>query len=134
MRKLMILIAFVFITSICTVAVGDAATCPTKSKVSKRIVSKHKVKCTCKAKRHSMPARAARGPVVTCPAPIVNVPKQAPPVVNVPQQPAPVVNVAAPPPSVSVTSDNNYIYIVRENQLMIMDKCNYSCVKTVTLQ
>lgn len=95
-------------------------------------------KMTCKpkmrTKRASRPARLARGPSVTCPAPVVNVPQQAAPVVNVPQGPAPVVNVPPSPPTVGITVDNCNIYIVRENQLMILDKNTYQVKSTVPLQ
>jgi hypothetical protein len=98
-------------------------------KVSKWVCpKKHRVK------RMARPARIARGPAVTCPAPVVNVPQQAAPVVNVPQQPAPVVNVPASPPTVGITTDNCFIYIVRGDQLMVIDKNNYECKKTIPLQ
>ena len=80
------------------------------------------------------PARAARGPAVTCPAPVVNVPQQAAPIVNVPQQPAPVVNVPANPPSTAISVDSCNIYIVRNNQLTILDKNTYQVKQTVPLQ
>ena len=84
--------------------------------------------------RRSMAARAARGPIVTCPAPVVNVPAQAAPVVNVPAQPAPVVNIPPSPPTVGITVDNCSIFIVRENQLIVLDKNTYEVKKTVPLQ
>ncbi len=87
-----------------------------------------------KAKRYARPAHIARGPVVNCPAPVVNVPQQAAPIVNVPQQPAPVVNVAAPSPTVGITVDNCNIYIVRGDQLTVIDKSNYECKRTVPLK
>ena len=85
-------------------------------------------------RRTARPAAAARGPVVNCPAPVVNVPEQPAPVVNVPQQPAPVVNVPSPPPTVGITTDNCFIYIVRGDQLMVFDKNTYCLKKTVPLQ
>jgi hypothetical protein len=98
----------------------------------------HKVtKWVCPKKRtvrRSRPAMAARGPVVNCPAPVVNVPQQPAPVVNVPQQPAPVVNVPAPPPTVGITTDNCFIYVVRGDQLMVFDKNTYCLKKTVPLK
>jgi hypothetical protein len=84
--------------------------------------------------RHARPARVARGPIVTCPAPVVNVPQQPAPVVNVPQQAAPVVNVPAFPPTVGITVDTCNIYIVQGNQLMILDKTTYALKQTVPLQ
>lgn len=85
-------------------------------------------------RRTARPAAAARGPMVNCPAPVVNVPEQPAPVVNVPQQPAPVVNVASPPPTVGITTDNCFIYIVRGDQLMVLDKNTYELKKTISLQ
>ncbi len=87
-----------------------------------------------KVRKAARPAMAARGPVVTCPAPVVNVPQQPAPVVNVPQQPAPVVNVPASPPTVGITTDNCFIYIVRGDQLMVFDKNTYCLKKTVPLK
>lgn len=83
--------------------------------------------------RRARPASAARGPVVNVPAPIVNVPAQAAPVVNVPQGPAPVVNVPPFPPAVGVTVDNCNIYIVQNDQLMVIDKNTYCLKQTVPL-
>lgn len=83
--------------------------------------------------RRARAARVARGPMVTCPSPIVNVPAQAAPVVNVPQGPAPVVNIPAFPPTVGVTVDSCNIYIVQGNQLMILDKNTYCLKQTVPL-
>jgi len=82
-------------------------------------------------RRAARPATVARGPV--CPAPVVNVPQQAAPVVNVPQQPAPVVNVPAFPPTVGVTVDNCNIYVVQNDQLMIIDKNTYCLKQSVPL-
>ena len=100
------------------------------AKRSAKMICKPKMK----AKRIARPARAARGPSVTCPAPTVTVPQQAAPVVNVPQQPAPVVNIPANPPSTAISVDNCNIYIVRENQLTILDKSTYQVKQTVPLQ
>ena len=104
----------------------------------KRHYAKRSCKLVCKprvkAKRMARPARAARGPAVTCPAPVVNVPQQAAPIVNVPQQPAPVVNVPANPPSTAISVDSCNIYIVRNNQLTILDKNTYQVKQTVPLQ
>jgi len=77
------------------------------------------------ARRVSKPATVARGPA----APVINVPQQPAPVVNIPQQPAPVVNVPPCPMTAGVTVDECYIYIVQNNQLMVIDKKSY-CLKT----
>ena len=147
MRKLLLVLAVVFAASLYTAAGVNAAAGTTKKKVGHAIVAKHKAmksncRVVCKPKMHkthkmkrvSRPARYARGPVVTCPAPVVNVPQQAAPVVNVPQGPAPVVNVPPMPPTVGITVDDCSIYIVRENQLMILDKNTLECKKTMPLQ
>ena len=89
-----------------------------------------------RVKRHVRKARAAsvaRGPAITCPAPVVNVPQQAAPVVNVPQQAAPVVNVPPFPPTVGVTVDSCNIYIVQGDQLMVLDKNTYCLKQSVPL-
>ena len=137
MRKLLMVVAVVFATSLFTTVGLEAATkCPT----GKRLVSKcvrPRAKRVHHVKKHkAMPARYARGPIINCPkppAPIVNVPAQPAPVVNVPAQPAPIVNVAAPPPTVGVTVDGTMIYIVRGSQLMVLDKCTYEVKKTMSL-
>lgn len=145
MRKLLLVLAVVFAASLYTAAGLDAATRPTTKKARHAVVAKHKtVKAHCKmvckpkakkmTKRMARPARYARGPVVNCPAPVVNVPEQAAPIVNVPQQPAPVVNVPPSPPTVGITVDNCSIFIVRENQLIVLDKNTYECKKMVPLQ
>lgn len=153
MRKLWILLAAVFATSLIMTAGVDAANYPTKSKAPamKSKTTQHKATMkskpartargpVCKVKhrkkvaRRSMPARVARGPMVTCPAPVVNVPQQAAPVINVPAQAAPVVNVPPAPPTVGITVDNCSIFIVRENQLTVLDKNTYEVKKTVPLQ
>ena len=145
MRKLFLILAVVFATSVLAMpSMGASTTCPTKH--MKRHAMRHhkyhhyrtcyrmkRVRCR-RHYRHHRPAQAARGPMVTCPAPVVNVPQQAAPVVNVPQQAAPVVNVAAPPPGVGITTDSTSIYIVRGNQLMVLDKCTFEVKKTVTLE
>lgn len=135
MRKLLIVLAVVFATSLFTATGVQAATYPTKKPmVRHHIVRKHKVTVVCRpVKRRARPARAARGPVLRCPTPVVNVPRQPAPVVNVPQQPAPVVNIPPSPPTVGVTADNTNLYIVRENQLTVLDKCTYEVKKTMTL-
>jgi hypothetical protein len=74
--------------------------------------------------RKHVPAGIARGPRVLCPAPVVNVPQQAAPVVNVP----------APEPTVGVATDNCNIYIVRGNQLTVVDKNTYQVRRTVPIQ
>lgn len=139
MRKLLILLAVVFAASLITTAGVDAAKCPTKYKARHHMVRKHKTSAMkCPMRHHrARPARYARGPIVNCPtppAPIVNVPQQAAPVVNVPQGPAPVVNIPPNPPGVGITTDSTMIYIVRGNELMILDKCTYEVKKTVTLE
>ncbi len=147
MRKLFIILAVVFATSVLAMpSMGASTACPTKH-MKKHSMMHHKyrhhhrtcykvTKMHCRRVRHhkAKPAQAARGPVVTCPAPVVNVPQQAAPVVNVPQQAAPVVNVAAPPPGVGITTDNTSIYIVRGNHLMVLDKCTFEVKKTVNLE
>jgi|GEM_PF-1257377 len=181
MRRLWIVLAVVFATSLYAAAGVQAATTgTTKSKLTHKMTAKQKVMAAKWAKshkksslaarkargpmwkshvvkrhakaasfargpkwrcyrvtkhvRHAKPARVARGPILTCPAPIVNVPQQAAPVVNVPQQPAPVVNVPAFPPTVGITVDACNIYIVQGNQLMILDKNTYCLKKTVPLE
>lgn len=157
MRRLWILLAVVFATSLLTTAGLEAAT--TTKRSGSKITAKQKAAATKWAKsskrtstaasrargpkwrcyrvsttaRRARPAAAARGPVVTCPAPVVNVPQQAAPVVNVPQQAAPIVNVPPNPPTVGVTVDNCYIYIVQNDQLMVIDKNTYCLKKTVPL-
>lgn len=157
MRKLWIVLAVVFAASLLTAA-GVDAKCRAKHKVRHHVmcvkVMKHKAttakcptkrmakparvakgpKCPIRHKRHARPARVARGPMVTCPSPVVNVPQQAAPVVNVAPGPAPVVNIPALPPTVGITVDNCMIYIVRENQLMVLDKNTFEVKKTVPLQ
>lgn len=160
MRKLWMLIAAVFAVSLMMTAGLQAAT-TTKSKAAvakksqpAKVVKKAKpvakpksavrcrTVCTPKKKtvRRSTPARAARGPVAPVvhvpqqPAPVANVPAQPAPVVNVPAQPAPVVNVPPSPPNVGITVDNCSIYIVRENQLMVLDKNTYCLKKSVPLE
>ena len=138
MRKLLMVLAVVFATSFLATAGVEAAACPTKHVVRHCLRHKHKAM---KAWRHhkkrvAKPAAVGRGPIVNVPAqaaPIINVPAQAAPIVNVPEQPAPVVNVAAPPPTVGITTDNTMIYIVRGNQLMVLDKCTYEVKKTMSL-
>lgn len=71
--------------------------------------------------------------MVTCPAPVVNVPAQAAPVVNVPQQAAPIVNVPPFPPTVGITMDSCNIYIVKGDNLLILDKNTYCLKQTVPL-
>lgn len=135
MRKLWIVLAAVFAASVFMTAGVDAAKCPTRYKARHHIVTKHKAPAMhAKVVKKATPARAARGPVVTCPAPVVNVPQQAAPVVNVPAQPAPVVNVGPMPPTVGITVDDCSIFIVRENQLIVLDKNTYEVKKTVPLQ
>ena len=136
MRKLLMVVAVVFASSLFTTVGVEAAKVPT----GKRLVSKcvkPKAKRVLRVTRHkAMPARYARGPIINVPkspAPIVNVPEQPAPVVNVPQQPAPIVNVAAPLPTVGVTVDSTMIYIVRGSQLMVLDKCTYEVKKTMSL-
>lgn len=141
MRKLLLVVAVVFVLSVISVAVSAATyKCPTKPTVRHKVTVKHRmttkkkmaVRCPVKKKR-SMPARTARGPMVTCPSPVVNVPQQAAPIVNVPQQPAPVVNIPPEQPGVGVTTDAANIYVVRGNQLIILDKRCYEVRNTVTL-
>jgi len=152
MRKLWIVLAAVFAASVFMTAGVDAAKVTTKAKApamhAKTVHHKMMKKAAaagpgwvCKRvhRHHKMvkkatPARAARGPMVTCPAPVVNVPQQAAPVINVPAQPAPVVNVGPMPPTVGITVDNCSIFIVRENQLIVLDKNTYEVKKTVPLQ
>lgn len=159
MRRLWIVLAVVFATSLYTAAGVQAAKATTKQKLRHYVSSKHKVTAASSAKKHKAavmaartakgpkwvchrvvkrhvrkaPARAARGPMVTCPAPVVNVPQQAAPIVNVPQQPAPVVNVAAPSPTVGITVDDCNIYIVQGSQLMVLDKTTYAIKQSVPL-
>lgn len=161
MRKLWMISAVVFSVSLMMTAGLQAAANNTKSGTSvakksqpAKVVKKAKpavrhksavrcrTVCTPKKKvvRPSTPARAARGPVAPVvhvpqqPAPVVNVPAQPAPVVNVPAQPAPVVNVAPSPPTVGITVDNCSIYIVRENQLIVLDKNTYCLKKSVPLE
>ena len=157
MRKLLIVIAALFAITLLAAAGVNAAKTTTKHPVryarkaharrhAKKYRTRYVKKCKCRyvkkrvyrrkrvyrhrIVRKARPARRARGPIVTCPAPVVNVPQQAAPVVNVPQQPAPVVNV---PPSSAIATDANNIYILRGNQLTVLNKCTYECIKSVTL-
>lgn len=159
MRRLWLVLAVVFAASLYTAAGVQAATY-SKSKSGSKMSAKQKkssmaarrgsgpytyqtksgAKWRCykvapKAKRArvSRPARVARGPMVTCPTPVVNVPQQAAPVVNVPQGPAPVVNVPPFPPTVGVTVDNCYIYVVQGDKLMVIDKNSYCLKQTIPL-
>jgi hypothetical protein len=168
MRKLWIVLAAVFATSLLMTAGVDAAKYSTKSKAHHKVTAKmhcktmmhHKMMHHKKMMKKAIPAKAARGPVwvckkvyrhhkmirrakaagvargpmVTCPAPVVNVPQQAAPIVNVPAQAAPVVNIPASPPTVGITVDSCSIFIVRENQLIVLDKNTYEVKKTVPLQ
>jgi Tfp pilus assembly protein PilE len=164
MRKLLIVLAVVFALSVFAAALAQAVTATTKMPAKSKMTAKakcptmHRASTTAKHKtmaskkpkcykvtkwhcpkkhtvrRAARPAAAARGPVVTCPSPVVNVPQRPAPVVNVPQQAAPIVNVPASPPTVGITVDNCFIYVVRENQLMVIDKNTYELKKTVPLQ
>jgi|GEM_PF-2926189 len=137
MRKLLIILVAVIAASLVLTAVVQAAQCTTKPGIHKNAKMTHKATVAHKAKmvKHckAMPARAARGPRFACPAPVVNVPAQAAPVVNVPSQPAPVVNVAAPPPGVAVSSDYNNIYVLRGDQLYVLDKQCYGVRQIIPL-
>ena len=146
MRRLVILLVVVFVASLVSmpaISATKGVTTPkahkmtTKHKLHKKTAMKPKAKYRCyrvvRHKAKAMPARKGAGPatrpVVNCPAPVVNVPQQPAPVVNVPEQPAPVVNVAAPPPSTAITVDTSSIYIVRDNQLIILNKSDL-CLKS----
>ena len=137
MRRLVILLALVFAASLVSAPALGATAYPTKTpkvhRTTTKKVAKAKMRCypVKRYKAKAKPARAGAGPkapVVNCPAPVVNVPQQPAPIVNVPEQPAPVVNVAAPPPSTAITVDTTSIYIVRDNQLWILNK-NDLCLK-----
>jgi hypothetical protein len=133
MRKLLIVLAVIFAASLWTTAGVGAATCPTKHHVMRHHVKTKNCRMVCRHKKKHHKARAAsvaRGPIINVPAPVVNVPQGPAPVVNVPQQPAPVINEA---PTVGITVDSSSIYIVRGNQLTVLDKCSYECKKTLTL-
>lgn len=127
MRKLWILLAVLFTTSLITATGVDAAV------KCKTFVRKHKVTVCHRMKKKAKMARAARGPKVTCPAPVVNCPAPPAPIVNVPQQPAPVVNVPPSPTPVGVATDTTSIYVLRGDTLTIIDKSNCQCIKTLPL-
>jgi hypothetical protein len=141
MRRLVILLAVIFAVSAMSAPALGATACPTKStkvhrttakKKMPKKVSKAKMKCApVKSAKKATPAKAGAGPRVI--QPVVKCPEQPAPIVNVPEQPAPVVNVAPPPPSTAITVDTNSIYIVRDNQLIILNKCDLCLKNKVSL-
>lgn len=134
MRRLVISMIVVFVASVLGAHAVDAATRYKSTRGTNMRCRKVTVtRCTPKKKRVArtrtkvvtryvpVPAAAGAGPVV-------NVPQQPAPIVNVPQQPAPVVNIPPTPPNTAVTVDSNFIYIIRDNQLLILDK-NGLCLR-----
>lgn len=134
MRRLMILIVAVLISCSLMVSTADAATPTRKTAIQRKSGCKVKCRTVCPTTKRAVrraPVRKGAGPV--CPAPVVNVPQQPAPVVNVPQQAPPVVNVAAPPPGVGITTDECYIYVVKGDELMVIDKKTMCVVKRSSL-
>ncbi len=139
MRRLsifiVVLLAGTFLLTLFTPATAKTmtkrctTTCTTKCVPIKKKVTKKKIK------RHSVrrvyrPSVSARGPSVTCPAPNVRV--EAP---NVSVSP-PNVNVAAPNVNVpwnGVTVDECNLYIVKDNELIILNKRDMSLVRRMPL-
>ncbi len=141
MRRLVILLILLFAASVLSAPVMAAKACPTKMHKTHRMSMKKmrhsKTRIVChrvKRVRHhrmAMPAQKGAGPQVI--QPVINVPQQAAPTVNVPQQAAPVVNVAAPPANTAITVDTSCIYIVRDGQLLILNKSDLCLRSKVSL-
>lgn len=120
MRRLAILFTLAAVLASLLAVNVDAAKCRTHC-VRKCTPTKAR-----RVARVAQPAKVAAGPVVK--APVINVPAcpacpQA--VVNVPQQPAPQVFA----PQTAITTDDCYVYIVRDNDMLVLDK-NTFCLKS----
>jgi len=122
MRKLLaVVVVLFFALSLSPMVFGDACPPYTKAKRVTSICPKKPVRAAVATKmKMSKPAAVAAGPK-EMPTPIVN----CPPVTVQP----PVVNVAPPSmPTVGVTVDNCFIYIVRDRELLLVGKDDL-CVK-----
>lgn len=133
MRRLVILMTVVFVASVMGAPAVEAARYKSTRGTNVRCKRVTVTRCTPKKKRVArtrtrVVTRYVHVPAAAGAGPVVNVPQQPAPIVNVPQQPAPVVNIPPTPPNTAVTVDSNFIYIIRDNQLLILDK-NGLCLK-----